>query len=393
MTVAPRSKQNSEGVSTLTCIPVAFDVHTHVNLWNMTGFDETDNDAFVTAKNLKILVQGIKRTAGIDLLLFCFRAGRPRLRHARNYNLFHAAICGKKVPVAIAVLGPEEEADTWWERNEQNLRQKGFRFDRHVYIPCNPCQLPSDANLDDAVRHQLIHLMQEEHTLGSWKIGDNTFWITVPNVRAVVGELAWPTTTVVVCDATGQGTFADIAPGVQSSLRHSARPQREHRFQQVDPQTFSLSVSQSSGNIRPHTLNHGNKGISLIMFFIPAQETDSETWKTLERFHSIYKGSITPFIVVVHGVADRSLAEDFWRAAPRHIRRRIGAYLTYHPGSNVCPEAQAVAQEIMVDTIQDRCLVDLGGKVGILREILSVWRKYRSQRNTVSGEASRRGPG
>ena len=393
MTVASRDKENFnhkvEGVPPFTCIPFAFDVHTHVNLWNMSAFDETDDATLVTEKNLKLLVQGIKQTAGIDLLLFCFRAGRPKIRHVRNYNLFYAAICRKKVPAAIVVLGPEEGADIWWQRNEQNLRQKGFRFDRHVYIPCNPCQLPSDTSLGDAARNQLVHLMKEEYTLGSWKIGDGAFWITVPNVRAVVGELSWPTTTVVVCDTTKQGAFAGIAPGVQSSLRRSGNPQREHRFQQVDPQSFSLIPSQLSGNIQPRTSDQANKGISLILFFMPAEEPDSETWRTLEKFHSIYKGSITPFIVVVHGVSERRLAEDFWRAVPRHIRRRIGAYLTNHPGPNASPEAQAVAQDIMAGMIQDRCLVDLGEKVGILREILSVWRKYRSQRRMVSDGAAR----
>ncbi|KAG6374011.1 hypothetical protein JVT61DRAFT_4646 [Boletus reticuloceps] len=384
MMVASRTKQNSQAecVSPFTRIPIAFDIHTHVNLWD-TRFDDTDDDTFITEKNLKHLVHGIKQAAGIDLLLFCFRAGRPKIRHVRNYNLFHAAICRKKVPVAIVVLGPEEGADTWWQRNESHLRRKGFRFDRHIYIPCNPCE-PPRGDLDDATRHQLIRLLQEEYTLGSWKIGDDAFWVTVPNVRAVVGELSWPTTTVVVCDKTRQGAFVDIVPDVQSSLQRSVTsvsPRREHRFQQVDPHNFSLIASQSSGKTQPRISDQSNKVIGLIMFFVSAEEPDSETWRALERFHSVYKGGITPFIVIVHGVSERKLAEDFWRAAPHHIKRGIGAYLTYHPGPNACPEAQAVAQEIMVDMILDRCLVDLGEKVGILREILSVWRKYRSKRN------------
>lgn len=344
----------------------------------MSGSDETDDDALVTEKNLKLLVRGIKQTAGLDLLFFCFRAGRPKIRHARSYNLFYAAICRKKVPVAIVVLGPEEGADTWWQRNEPDLRRKGFRFDGHVYIACNPCQLPS-GDLDTDARHQLIHLMKKEYTSGNWKIGDNAFWVTVSNVRAVVGELSWPTTTVVVCDTTRQGVFVDIAPGVQSSLRSSVSHKREHRFQQVDPQSFSLISSQSPSDIQTRISDQVNKGIGLIMFFMPAEEPDRETWKTLERFHSIYKGGITPFIVVVHGVPERRLAEDFWRAAPPHIKRRIGAYLTYHPGPSASPEAQTVAQEVIVEMIQDRCLADLGGRVGVLRGILSVWRKYRSQ--------------
>lgn len=382
MTVASHNKPSPEGASPFTSISITFDAHTHVNLWSMNGFDETDDDTLVTERNLKLLVHGIKQTAGIDLLLFCFRAGRPKFRHARNYSLFHAAICRKKVPVAIVVLGPEEGADTWWQRNERDLRRRGFCFDRHIYVPCDPCQ-PQQGGLDANVRHQLVQLMQEEYTLGSWVIGDNAFWVTVPNVRAVVGELSWPTTTVVVCDTTTEGAFVHIAPGVQSLLRHpitSVRPQREHRFQQVDPQNFSLISSQSSGNIQPRTSDQGSKGISLIMLFVPAEKTDGETWRTLERFHSLYKGDITPFVVVVHGVPERRLAEDFWRAAPSYIRRRIGVHLTYHPGTNACPEAQAVAQDVMVEMIQDRCLVDLGEKVGILQEILSIWRRYRCRR-------------
>lgn len=397
MTMPSHNKQNPDhkvdGVSpSFTCIPVAFDGHTHVNFWNMSGFEETNDDALVTEKNLKLLVRGVRQTAGIDLLVFCFRAGRPKIRHARNYNLFYAAICRKKVQVAVVVLGPEEGAATWWQRNEQHLRQRGFLFDRHVYISCDPCRpRVSNGDLDDATRHQLIDLVQEEHTSGSWNIGDHPFWVTVPNVRAVVGELSWPTTTVIVCDTTRQDAFDVIAPCVQSSLRRAVSPQREHRFQQVDPQSLSpVTVSQSAGNIcQPRIVDQGNRGISLIMFFMRANEPDDETWRTLERFYSIYKGGITPLIVVVYGAPERKLAEDFWWAAPCHIRRRIGAYLTYHPGPNASSEAQAVAQEIMIDMIQHRCLVDLGGKVGILQEILSVWRKYRSQRNGVSDRAER----
>ncbi|KAH0834013.1 hypothetical protein J3R83DRAFT_11249 [Lanmaoa asiatica] len=302
MTIASRDKQNSNHKiddASFTYIPVAFGVHTHVNLWNMIGFDETDDDALVTERNLKFLVRGIKQTAGIDLLVFCFRAGRLKARHARNYNLFHAAICRKKVPVALVVLGPEEGADTWWQRNEQDLRRKGFRFDKHVYIPCDPCQLPS-GDLNDADRHQLIHLMQEEHTAGSWKIGGDAFWVTVPNARAVVGELSWPTTTVVVCDTTRHGAFVGIAPNVQSSLRRAIGLHREHRFQQVDPQNLSLISSQSSGNIHPRISDQRNKGISLIMFFMSAEESDSETWSTVGevlfhlqgRYHPVHRSRL-----------------------------------------------------------------------------------------------------
>lgn len=396
MIVPSKGTTNSDhkggGTSPLTYIPVAFDGHTHVSLWNMSGFDETNDDALVTERNLKFLVQGIRQTAGIDLLVFCFRAGRPKVRHMRNYHLFYAAICRKKVPVAVVILGPEEGADTWWQRNEQDLRRKGLLFDRHVYIPYDPCRLPG-GDLDDATRHQLIHLFQEEHKLISWDIGDNAFWVTAPNVRAVVGELTWPTTTVAVCDATRCGAFVDIAPGVQSSLQRAASPQREHRFQQVDPRSLvPVIASQTSGKIQPRTTDQpepGNKGIGLIMFFIGVEEADDETWRTLDRFYSVYKGRITPLIVVVYEAPERKLAEKFWRAAPRHIKKRIGAYLTYHPGPNASPEAQSIAQDIMVDMIQARCLVDLAEKVGILQEILSVWKKYRSKRSRVSDGATK----
>ena len=390
--VASRSKQNSnhkvEGVSSFACIPAAVDVHTHINFWNTSGFDETDDDVLVTERNLKLIVQGTRQTAGIDLLVFCFRAGRLKVRHTRNYNFFHTAICRKKVPVAIVILGPEEGADTWWQRNEQDFRRRGFRFDKHLYIPCDPCQLPSNG-LGDAARDQLVHVMQEEYTSGSWNIGDETFWVTVPNVRAVVGGLSWPTTTVVVCDSTSQGVFVDIAPGMQSSLRRAVGPQRSHRFQQVDLQTLSLTAGQSPGNTQHSISSQGNKGIGLGMFFMPAEEPSSEMWRTLERFYLVYKGNITPFIIVVCGVPERRLAEDFWKVAPRHIRRQIGAYVAYCPGPNAPPEAQAAAQEILVGMIQDRCLVDLGERLGMLQEILSVWRKYRSQRDRAPDRAER----
>ncbi|KAF8438642.1 P-loop containing nucleoside triphosphate hydrolase protein, partial [Boletus edulis BED1] len=84
------------------------DTEIKINLWDTIGLDEGTAGripADQAKQRLKLFLQRRIEApeAGIDLLLFCFRAGRPKIRHVRNYNLFHAAICRKKVPVAIVV--------------------------------------------------------------------------------------------------------------------------------------------------------------------------------------------------------------------------------------------------------------------------------------------------
>ncbi|KAF8840311.1 hypothetical protein BDN67DRAFT_1011575 [Paxillus ammoniavirescens] len=358
----------------------------NLNLWSVAGLDESDDgvSAPLVEKNLKPLLQEINQTPGIDLLVFCMRAGRVKFTHVRNYNVFYAAICRKKVPVVLVVLGPSADEDTWWRGNEGGLREKGMRFEKHVYVPCSTSSgqpLPSN----DATR-RLVNLMKERYTPGAWKVGNDVFGMAAPDVRAVVGEL-WtlehrPTPTIAICDMTRQEALVDIAPGVQPSWRSTTGliKNLEYRFQHVDPHSFTNAGSPET---QSRVLEPGTKGICLLMFFVPATATE-EAWRTLPQFYSAYRGDVIPLIIVVQGLPGKKDAEDAWKAAPRDIQRRISAHLTYHPGPDASPQAQATAKDILMDMIEDRCLVGFGAKAVVLQGILSYWKRYRSGRGRDS---------
>ncbi|KAG1829387.1 hypothetical protein DFJ58DRAFT_875726 [Suillus subalutaceus] len=81
------------------------------------GFGDTSYKVFDTV-GLEAPQLGIK--SGIDLLLFCVRAGRVTATLQSNYRLFHEFLCEKKIPIVLATTNLEREKrmEDWWERNK-----------------------------------------------------------------------------------------------------------------------------------------------------------------------------------------------------------------------------------------------------------------------------------
>ncbi|KAF8840312.1 hypothetical protein BDN67DRAFT_1011576 [Paxillus ammoniavirescens] len=357
-----------------------------LNLWSVAGLDDSDDvvSAPLVEKNLKLFLEEINLTAGIDLLVFCMRAGRAKFTHVRNYNVFYAAICRKKVPVVLVVLGSSADEDTWWRGNEGGLREKGMRFEKHVYVPCSTSSgqpLPGS----NATRLRLIDLMKERYVAGTWRVGGDVFGMAAPDVRTLMGE-SWrrekrPTPTVAICDMTGQEALLEIAPGVRGSLQSASVliNELEYRFQRVYP--HNLTTTGSSGT-RPHVSEHGTKGICLLMFFMPATATDA-TWITLSQFYSAYGGDVIPLIIILQGPTGQRSVANVWEDAPLNIQRRISAYLMYHPVLETNSQVQATTTTL-TDMIEERCLVAFGARTLVLQGILAYWRRYRSGRSRDS---------
>ncbi|KAG1741410.1 P-loop containing nucleoside triphosphate hydrolase protein [Suillus paluster] len=83
------------------------------------------------------LVQSLERQGGIDLVLFCMRAGRVTATLQSNYRLFHEFLCEKKVPIVIVVTHLEDEdsgMDDWWKRNERAFLEEKIHFPGHACI-------------------------------------------------------------------------------------------------------------------------------------------------------------------------------------------------------------------------------------------------------------------
>ena len=84
-------------------------------------------DVIVNAHNL---IERLCCGGGIDLLVFCVRAGRVTATTQSNYRLFYEWLCEKKVPIVLVLTGleGEERMEDWWNNNKHHF----LRYDIHV---------------------------------------------------------------------------------------------------------------------------------------------------------------------------------------------------------------------------------------------------------------------
>jgi tRNA U34 5-carboxymethylaminomethyl modifying GTPase MnmE/TrmE len=66
-------------------------------------------------ENAYRLIQDLERQGGIDLLMFCMRAGRLTPTLENNYRLFHEFLCDKKVPIIVVIthLVSKPRSERW----------------------------------------------------------------------------------------------------------------------------------------------------------------------------------------------------------------------------------------------------------------------------------------
>ncbi|KAG1741416.1 P-loop containing nucleoside triphosphate hydrolase protein [Suillus paluster] len=110
-----------------------------------------------TVKNACELIRNLERQGGIDLLLFCMKAGRLTATLQSNYLLFHEFLCEKKVPIVIAITHVEQSEeegrlDAWWERNEEIFLEQDVRVDGHA------CVVAADRNNKYPLQYKESHV-------------------------------------------------------------------------------------------------------------------------------------------------------------------------------------------------------------------------------------------
>ncbi|KAJ8588155.1 hypothetical protein M405DRAFT_793418 [Rhizopogon salebrosus TDB-379] len=130
-------------------------------------------DIIVDAYNL---IRRLKNEGGIDLLLYCVRAGPVTSTLQTNYRLFYEWLCENKVPIVLVLTGLENEQDMedWWTRNEHVFSKYQIHVDGHACITA--------ANHVDGRRKQLyeesrslVRHLVIQHTQGSggaWNGGE-----------------------------------------------------------------------------------------------------------------------------------------------------------------------------------------------------------------------------
>jgi len=86
--------------------------------------------------NARGLIMKLEDEDGIDLLLFCVRAGRLSATVQNNYRLFYEWLCEKRVPIVIVITGLESEAnmEDWWTKYKGSFDKLDIVVDGHVCI-------------------------------------------------------------------------------------------------------------------------------------------------------------------------------------------------------------------------------------------------------------------
>ncbi|OJA10174.1 hypothetical protein AZE42_01842 [Rhizopogon vesiculosus] len=163
--------------------PMAFDGYKY-SVFDTIGLQgphlEVDDylDAIVNARNL---IMKLVNEGGIDLLLFCVRAGRKVPTTVQNnYRLFHEWLCEKKVPIILVLTGLEAEQnmEDWWTGHKDAFDKYEISIDGHVCITAANKLNGSHQHLYEESRH-LIRKLVREHTHnrpeGPWKGGEGWF--------------------------------------------------------------------------------------------------------------------------------------------------------------------------------------------------------------------------
>ncbi|KAG2053032.1 hypothetical protein BDR06DRAFT_956902 [Suillus hirtellus] len=143
-------------------------------------------DAVENAHNL---IHKLEKQGGIDLLMFCMRAGRLTATLQNNYRLFNEFLCEKKVPIVIVITYLENEVgemDDWWKRNQDTFRDQEFYVDGHACITAIQGNCPERY----AQSRTTIRKLVKEFTTGgkkrAWKGGDNLFVSLMQKLRGLV---------------------------------------------------------------------------------------------------------------------------------------------------------------------------------------------------------------
>ncbi|KAJ8581040.1 hypothetical protein M405DRAFT_706516, partial [Rhizopogon salebrosus TDB-379] len=87
--------------------------------------------------NAYSLINALNGRGGINLLLFCVRAGRVTATLQNIYRLFFEFFCEKNVPLALVITGLDRERgdmEDWYTRNAGIFKKYDMHFAGHACI-------------------------------------------------------------------------------------------------------------------------------------------------------------------------------------------------------------------------------------------------------------------
>ena len=348
---------------------------TPCTLWDadITGLDET-SEGSVPAKqaetNLKRLIQELARSGGIHLIIYCIRGTRLTRALERNYDLFYATMCQKKVHVALVVTGLEYEKDEmekWWTMNEAVLRRNGMWFDAHACVATLDIDDHVIQQRRSASRSLLRELAVKYSELPALKIDQSPLSrvLSMPSLHSILygtsstsspGKIA-TTRKVAVC-----GSFNDSLPGVTAVGNKSMGEigDRQYEFLHLDKHALHKVTSRTLEDI-------GGVGVGLHVFYTAAlvnNRISSADVDALRKFYDVAGGHTCPAIVVLRGCNDEQAA---WACKVDVARRHsdIQAHFFPLPGTD---QARAKLDELIESLFIER--VDV-------RKPLKFFEKYK----------------
>ncbi|KAG1904909.1 P-loop containing nucleoside triphosphate hydrolase protein [Suillus fuscotomentosus] len=144
-------------------------------VFDTVGLEEPQlsvDDYLSSVENTYALVKELDRQGGIDLLLFCIRAGRVTATLQSNYRLFYEFLCEKKVPIVLVITDLERERrmEDWWEREHDN-------FDKyHINVAGHACITAAD-NLEGRHKHLYEQSRVTVRELVKKHVGQKKAWM------------------------------------------------------------------------------------------------------------------------------------------------------------------------------------------------------------------------
>ncbi|KAF8553104.1 hypothetical protein OG21DRAFT_1497956 [Imleria badia] len=281
-------------------------------LWDTTGLDE-GTEGTVPARqaenNLRDLMQGLQCSGGIHLVIYCIRGFRLTKSLKRNYDLFYVTVCRKKVPVALVVTGLEYEQgdmETWWTRNEAELRQNGMRFDAHACV--------TTVDLNDHLMQQrrsdsrtlLRELVIKYIRLPAWKTDPSFISRVLPAFHSVLhGRSSTGNSgdTTIIRNVTVCGLSVEFLPGTTAIWDKSTGRigNRQYEFLRVDKHRLAPGVLEDVIGV----------GAGVLVFYtspLVGNRLPPTDVETLRLFYDCAGGQISPVVVVLRGCEDEKVA-------------------------------------------------------------------------------------
>lgn len=141
-------------------------------VFDTAGLEDPDfgmKEYLETIVNAHDLITKLNNEGGIDLLLFCMRAGRVTATIQEHYRLFYEWLCEKKVPIVLVLTGLEREhgsMEDWWTRNERVFHHYKIRVAGHACITAADHLDGRHKRLYDESCY-LVRNLVKQHTYGS----------------------------------------------------------------------------------------------------------------------------------------------------------------------------------------------------------------------------------